>query len=256
MSVIFDPVIGMLKRATTKKEVSKFCVLYQKEGEKIINLSPDMTIDDINLALNNCERDLEKYKILIIQFADGTYNLNGPIRLSGFRGGGHLAIQGNLNDNQGPDTNRSVILNFEGSFNYGFVLEGMSLRYITIDKIRFIKTDQGTHNITNSTLLLDNINARIRIDSCAFQLGSQRNHGFDIYCRNSSLICQYSMFNYGYIALFATEGAHIHSSNNDDSGRPAYGLYTKSGGFISKAGTQPTGNIANEHKDIGVGIIE
>lgn len=239
-------------------ELKKLTSLKQQESTKTINFDPSMSAFDIQNLIYETELDLHRYKRLILQFADGTYNLDNKIYIGAFRGQGFLEIRGNMSeDYNSAHTNQAVIINFSNNYNFGLVIEANQLCAIYIYNLKITKQSLGINSVRNTCILaLKNGGTYIGVFGCYTSLSDNKGHNMQFY--NSQGDVRYNYVSGGYAGLYAWSDSMIQSGENYSIGnKPQYGLVTYGGGNISKVPNkaQPTGSVSNEYEGWGTGGI-
>ena len=227
---------------TYKKHIDKrLSEVLRSTNDRTINLTNALSAAQINAKVNNALHKHFKYgRTVIVQFADGQYNLDAPLNFDGYYGGGKLRILGNAADNS-LSVAKNVFLNFTDS-THGIRCRGNSI-YIDIYYLK-IKALTATNL---SPIFLENCvytNARYN-----YILGDKVADGRGLFADGCSYVQVLDTYVDNIKYGIASSGSRIFSYNNDDNPAgtmPNYGLLAENAGTIGKGSTQPAGSVANE----------
>lgn len=215
-----------------------------------VALDSSMSADEIQRRIDAVPRlvssrlGLAHDTTVTIQFADGTYALGfHDLVFSGFWGGGHVILQGNVGES-GIHENQAVVIQTQ----YPPRCEGNGPVHLRFLNLRFEVATGGVPALDLLRCL-----GTLEMDGCSFE-NSATGHGLQFTdCGVGHVYnCRFAKGDYGIRAVRSL----VHSYDNDSkfAAEPDYGLYASETGIIAKRGTQPLGDTANEQTEHG-GII-
>lgn len=229
------------KRTYDKHINRRLSEVLRSTTSRTINLTNAMSATDINNRVNNALHKHFKYgRSIIVQFADGTYNLDAPLSFDGYYGGGKLFLLGNAADNS-LGVAKNVFLNFNNGTD-GIRCRGNSI-YIDV---YYMKIRVQTAKNSRGVYFENCAYVRTRYN---YLLGTGTGDGRGIEADGCSFVSVRDTYVDNIKYGIASSGSRLLSINNDDNPAgttPLYGLLAESAGTIGKSGTQPAGSTANE----------
>jgi len=219
------------------------------ETSRTINLDNSMTTLEIQTEIDAIGKFIPKGVNITIQFANGTYNLDASILVTGFYGAGTLNVYGDSSQT-GLRTDQSVHLNFSGEAINGILITGNILGVTRFSHCK-VTVDDGYQCVmlVQNTMLYTFSNYLITTGKT-----SGSSIGYYIIANGSTQVFDNYLSGMFY-GIISTHCSFIYSTNNDDTGtQPNYGMVASIGGVIGKAGTQPSGSTANENVQTGGAI--
>lgn len=220
--------------------------------DRTVSLDNSMSAGEIQDVIDSVGRFIYPGATVTFQFADGTYTLSDTLEFSGFFGGGHIVIQGNINETNAEalHTTQSVFLDFSAQQVYGVRVSDTSVASVTV---RNLKVKIGYTTATSHGAIAFSGVQSLSYAKYNYVLGTSTNHGRGFKNLNSPIIRLDSNYA-GYLRCAAntTGGGMILSEDTVESGTNVLrnGLCAE-GGIIQKfIGLQPN-SIYGDTESLG-----